>query len=148
MKFIIIFLIFIGCFNSIYAHDIHISYCHANLTSKSFIGKVVVYKDDYFKSKSKFNSEVNNIQFFKHFFGISANQNYTELTNIKCGEDNSTIWFEFSFTSVSKINKLIIVNKLLFNLYSDQMNMMQVSNSSKNYTSICTTKSPLMNIIQ
>jgi len=134
---LIVFLLLPGFY-----HSIHISYGNAKLDKQEFSGKIIFYKDDFFKAignsdKSDLHS-LNNEQFdqlkqsyLKNHLTASANGNMKlELILWGNSEDESSIWFYFKFESPGQINFVNVKYDVLFNEFSNQMNLLNIMTPS------------------
>ncbi|MEP7220871.1 MAG: DUF6702 family protein [Bacteroidota bacterium] len=135
-------------------HDVHISYCKAQLSRTSLSGKVSYYKDDFVKALRNRQGTA--------FYGqgpaqleaaITAymRQNFTATTSAgeklpliitSTGLDESSIWFNFAFSSSAPITSILISNSVLFQEFREQMNMVNVKTPSGEHSLVLTSSEP------
>ncbi len=133
-----IFLLILFWNLSLFAHDFHMSYGESVLTIKEFKGKITFYKDDFFKGLRNFNTgnfknfqpkdydKIKNEYLAKHFQVVINKKSSLPLNITDNNEDASSIWFSFSFKSEEEIKTIKIIFSILFNEYSDQMNILNI----------------------
>jgi hypothetical protein len=128
----------LGCY-----HSIHISYGNATLDSHTFSGRIIFYKDDFFKAintgEIAYHQPVSNDiydqlkrRYLQSHLTVLVNNN-TKLDLVLSGnsEDASSIWFDFKFESSMPINFINIQYDALFNEFSGQMNLLNIKTPSK-----------------
>ncbi|MDB5035144.1 MAG: hypothetical protein JWQ98_2385 [Chlorobi bacterium] len=135
-------------------HDVHISYCKSQLTRTSLSGKVSYYKDDFVKALRNRQGTA--------FYGqgparleqaITAymRQNFTATTGAgeklpliitSTGIDETSIWFNFTFSSSAPISSISIGNTVLFQEFRDQMNMINVKTPTGEHSLVLTSSDP------
>lgn len=139
LKHIYIKLILAGIFFSLgFYHSIHISYGNANLNNRVFSGKIIFYKDDFFKAlnneininhKVLSNDEYNRLKLNylqSHLTACVNNNLKLDLNLTGSNEDASSIWFDFQFESREPINYITIQYDALINEFSGQMNLLNI----------------------
>ena len=132
------------------AHSVHIGFANISVAENSVSGKIIFYKDDFFKSVKKMNGNtlrnLNADQYneLKHrhmekFLKVFANNNAEMPLNLTGnGEDESSIWFTFKYTAKEKINSLVIIWTALFEILDDQMNILNIKAGNKEKSFILT----------
>ena len=139
------------------AHDVHISYCRAELTPTTLSGKVTIYRDDFARALLNWKgaelwrmSGVAMLQTVSAFLAAhltaSANGTALPLTVTGAGSDGTSIWFAFSFTSRAPIGSLMVGNSILFREYGDQMNLLLVRAPGREHNFIFTPSKPTATI--
>jgi len=132
------------------AHSIHISYCKANATATCFSGKVTYYKDDFFMALRNWKS--GNIAGLSNDDWTNAKKQFLQsqlratddnstalvLSITASGEDESSIWFEFQFTSSAPLHTLTVTETMLFKEYMDQTNIMMIHTDAKDLNHVFT----------
>ncbi len=140
---------------SISAHDIHISYCQATIEKNVLKGKLTYYRDDFEKAlknwagNKQLSGDANwqaKLKFLKEKFRATNNSKSIPITIINSGVDNSSIWFEFSFTADAPIVKLDMENSILFKEYNDQMNLIGIKTPNKEFSHIFTPSKRTMSV--
>lgn len=137
-------------------HAIHISYGQGTVTKSDFTGKVIYYKNDFFKALADWKGEdlrnLNDAQYDKlklnylqsHFLAEANNKEKLKLIITSSSEDESSIWFEFKFDSDEQINWITIKQTVLFKEFGDQMNLLNVATPSGDKNLIFTSSKSLV----
>jgi hypothetical protein len=139
------------------AHDVHISYCRSELTPTILSGRVTIYRDDFARALLNWKgaelrrlSGIAMLQAVNAFLAAhlttSANGAPLPLAVASAGSDNTSIWFDFSFTSRTPIGSLTIGNAILFREYNDQMNLLLVRAPGHEHNFIFTSSKPTATI--
>lgn len=125
--------------NSLLLHDFHMSYGESTISSNEFKGKITFYKDDFFKALKNFNEknianfsnndfdELKKNYLIKHFQVIINNKDKLKLNITGNDEDASSIWFSFLFKATEEIHSIKIIHSALFNEFSDQLNILNIT---------------------
>jgi hypothetical protein len=136
------------------AHDIHISYCNASLAKRTCSGRLTVFSDDYWKAVNALNGtdvrlledsrrHAAILRYVQRYFKMTANGGVAmKLTQLITGVEGSSTWIDFSMTSPVDITEVRIENRMLLDLYSDQMNLMVVSSGAEEKNLVCSQDVP------
>jgi hypothetical protein len=120
-------------------HSIHISFGTAILQNHEFSGKVIFYKDDFFKALQNWkNKDFRNLSndeydelkknYLKYHFTAAINDSLKlNLSVWGNNEDESSIWFYFKFESTEQIKHIDIKYDVLFSEFSNQMNLLNLT---------------------
>ena len=124
-------------------HSIHISYGNAALDNHTFSGRIIFYKDDFFKALNTegvvYHQPVSNDKYDQlkrsylqsHLTVLVNSTIKLDLIISGNNEDASSIWFDFKFESSMPINFINIQYDALFNEFSGQMNLLNIKTPSK-----------------
>ncbi len=134
-------------------HDVHISYCKAELTGRTLTGTVTIYRDDFIKALRNWKGiELHTLagsamlgavtEFLDGHLSATADGRRLPLMIISTGTDNASMRFTFSYTSASPIGSMTFSNTILFAEYGDQMNLMAVKTPKRDYNFIFTPSKP------
>lgn len=132
---------------SISAHDVHISYCQATIEKNVLKGKVTYYRDDFEKALMNWagNKPLTGnehwqakLKFLKEQFRATANDKYVPINITGSGIDETSIWFDFTFTAEAPITIVNIEHTTLFKEYNDQMNLIGIKTANKEFSHIFT----------
>jgi len=134
-------------------HDVHISYCKADMTGRTLTGTVTIYRDDFIKALRNWKGiELHTLaggamlaavtEFLDRHLAATADGRRLPLTIVSTGTDNASMRFTFSYTSASPIVSMTFSNTILFTEYGDQMNLMAVKTPKRDYNFIFTPSKP------
>jgi hypothetical protein len=153
------FLMLICLFSSIgFCHSIHISYGKANLDRNEFSGRIIFYKDDFFKALENWNGGtlqlLNNRQFDSlklnylqnHFLAVANDNTKLNLRISGNNENASSIWFDFTFLAPQEIIVIEIEYTALFTEFNGQMNLLNVNTPSGEKSLIFSSSKPELKI--
>lgn len=134
--------------NNLARHDVHISFAEAEIQQTSIVGKINLYRDDFFKALKKMNGgnlnglsteEYEKLKYDylqKNFKVIANGKNNLNLQIVSNSEDEYSIWFNFRFSSIEEIKSAKLICKALFELYDDQMNMFILKFNNKEQSAV------------
>jgi hypothetical protein len=134
-------------------HDVHISYCKAEVTGTTWSAKVTYYKDDFMKALRAWRgSEIAGLPaaelkrlyagYLESHFRLMSNNAVIPWKWIFKGEDGTSIWFELRAEPATRVGSATIEHTALFKEYGDQMNLMLLKASGKEYNFIFTSSKP------
>jgi len=139
-------------------HDIHISYCRAELGERSLKGKVSYYLDDFYRAVSAWNGvdakrlSPSDFQsaarlYLAQTFRATANGNQPlAMTIVSAGVEDANIWFQFDFRSPARIASVTVDHRALFKEFNDQMNLLLVTVSGEEENFVMNTSNPTAHI--
>ncbi|MCC7439543.1 MAG: hypothetical protein IT211_13730 [Armatimonadetes bacterium] len=113
-------------------HDIHIGYCRAVVLPTVLSGKVTYYKDDFFAALRQHQEQhqQKRIDFYSYLnqhLQLQEGGRAIPLIVDQYGQDESTIWFTFKFYFNHSSQSLRLTHSSLTDLYSDQLNITNVT---------------------
>jgi hypothetical protein len=134
-------------------HDVHVSYCKAEMTATSFKAKVTYYKDDFFKALAAAEGrEVRGLppermkaiyaRYVESHFKLTSRGAVVPWKWIIRGEDGTSILFELRAEFSAPIADAAIEHTALFQEYGDQMNLMVLKAPGAEYNFIFTPSKP------
>ncbi|MDE3058293.1 MAG: hypothetical protein KGJ59_10090 [Bacteroidota bacterium] len=139
-------------------HSIHISYGKARLGRNAFSGRIIFYKDDFFRALESWNGgtlqHLNDRQFDSlklsywqsHLSAVANDTSKLSLTISGNNEDASSIWFDFAFSDPKEIVVLKVKYTALFKEFSGQMNLLNVETRAGEKSLIFSSSSPQLKI--
>ena len=145
-------------FTSSPKHDVHISYCKSQATASGLSARVTYYRDDFMKAlRAWHGGEVAGLQaaelrgiyagYLESHFRLMSGGGVIPWTWIFKGEDGTSIWFELRAEAASKLGSAVIEHTALFKEYGDQMNLMLLKASGKEYNFIFTSSKPSASVM-
>lgn len=113
-------------------HDIHIGYCRAVILPTVVSGKITYYKDDFFAAlrQHQENHQLKSLDFYSYLnqhVQLQEGSTIIPLIVDQYGEDETTIWFTFKFYFKHSSRTLTLVHTTLTDLYSDQLNITNIT---------------------
>jgi hypothetical protein len=137
-------------------HDVHVSYCQAEMTRTSCKARVTYYKDDFYKALAAWHgSDVRGLAaqalngvyagYMERHFRLTIGSMAIPWKWILKGEDGTSIWFELR-TECAAIESATIEHTALFDEYGDQMNLMVLKAAGSEYNFIFTSSKPTASI--
>jgi hypothetical protein len=149
--------ILLYAFEQAKAHDIHISYCQAEVKGNDLHVRVSYYKDDFtmavkhwYKGKAdNFSSQefqAAEFEYVKNYFRVWEDPGFKQQvmpSPMKITDDGTSIIFELEF-SYNSTKFLIVDQRVLFKEYNDQMNIFFVKAFGKEINHIFTPSKPTL----
>lgn len=123
-------------------HNLHLTYSKAAVDGSSLVVKIRFFPDDFDLMLSGFHAR--DMGGFKHNgdadsllipvlekdYKIVLNGKPSKGEILQSGTDGEMCWYMLSFKAETKISSLVVDNRLLFNLYSDQKNLLTLQEAS------------------
>ena len=118
-------------------HDVHISFCRAELTATELRGRLTYYKDDFLKvlarkpgvavpASSVVDMRKAILDFVDQHFVVSIGGKRIATEKVNTGADGSTLWIDFRCRIPGGTAPITVEHTILFLEYRDQMNLINV----------------------
>lgn len=132
------------------AHNIHIGLANIVVEENTVSGKIIFYKDDFLKSLKKLNNnslmklnadrydELKHRHMQKFLKAVANNKEKLLLIPTGNGENETSVWLTFKCLAREKIDSLKITWTALFELFDDQMNILNIKTGNDEKSFILT----------
>ena len=144
--FLVLTLLYSVPDNAVYSHDIHLSRTEINIDAKSGDLQISMhifaddldlaltkkYQKKYHIATEKEDPEGDNVieRYLKEVFRLSAGGKILSYNYLgkEAGGEELAVWIYLEVENPGKIESLTVEQKLLFELYSDQKNIIDIKN--------------------
>lgn len=152
-------LLFSFVFSTLFIHNYHVSNTtiHVNdksntleITMKIFIDDLERLRDskeESFRQNGDLDSKFEYDSYFLNHFHISINDTLRPISSIGQEIENEMIYCYFEVIDIPEIETIEIENTVLFELFDDQSNMVDVEFSNKNERIVLTKESEKKRLI-
>ncbi len=146
----------LGGFRAMPKHDVHISYCKAEMTATTFKSRVTYYRDDFLKALTGWRGSIAGLtpaqlngvmtDYVRGHFRLFVANRPLAWSSVGVGGDAKSLWFDLRLQSSTRLAGLVIEHTVLFKEYRDQMNLMSLKTSDDEHNYIFTPSKPSVSI--